>query len=99
MYVEPALQQASCPLLRQLLGYTTSNGGYYSPNSEDTPLVPWLKKHGIGHWKQAVLRPGWRTQRQLQAQGHCEGDVGHSTASREGQPLVQLRPIAADAKL
>jgi hypothetical protein len=31
-----------------MLGYTTSNGGNYGPNAEDTPLVPWLKKHGIG---------------------------------------------------
>ena len=36
------------------------------------------------------LRRGWRTQRELEGQGHCEGDTGHTTGSRDGQPLVTL---------
>jgi hypothetical protein len=52
--------------------------------------VAWLKKHQIGEWSDVPLQAGWRTQRELQGQGHCEGDVGHTTASRPGQPLVTL---------
>ena len=84
------MEVSTCPIERQMLGYTTSCGGNYSPNAEDTPLVPWLKKHRIGEWATVPLRRGWRTQRELEAQGHSEGDTGHTTASREWQPLVTL---------
>ena len=90
LYVEKAMERASCPILRQMLGYTTSCGGCYAPNAEDTPIVPFLKRHGIGEWADVALTPGWRTWRELQAQGHTEGDVGHTTDSRPGWPLVRL---------
>ena len=90
LFVERAMAVATCPIERQMLGYTTSCGGNYGPNAEDTPLVPWLKKHQIGGWSDVELRLGWRTQRELEGQGHCEGDTGHTTGSRDGQPLVTL---------
>ena len=79
-----------CPVKRQMLGWTSSNLGLCGPNSEDTPLVPWLKKHEIGEWRQAQLRAGFRTVREAEAQGVLEGDAGHTTDSRPTQPLVGL---------
>lgn len=90
MFVEKALARSTCPIERQMLGYTTSCGGNYGPNAEDTPIVAWLKRHQVGSWSDVPLLPGWRTQRELQGQGHSEGDVGHTTASRPGQPTVVL---------
>jgi hypothetical protein len=47
MYVEPALQAATCPVVRQLLGESTSSAGLYLPTAEDTPLRRWLLEHGF----------------------------------------------------
>ena len=46
LYVEPALSAARCPIVRQLLGDTTSSSGLYHPSSADTPLRAWLQQHG-----------------------------------------------------
>ena len=90
MYVEPAMAACRCPVKRQMLGWSSSNLGLCGPNSEDTPLVPWLKKHGIGEWAQATLRLGFRTIRDGERQAVLEGDAGHTSDSRVGQPLVGL---------
>ena len=45
---------SQCPVLKQMLGYTSSNGGLYQPNCADTPLRPWLHSIGVdgelAHW-------------------------------------------------
>ena len=38
MYVEPSLQRLSCPILRQLLGWSSSHDGMYSGSGLDVPL-------------------------------------------------------------
>ena len=76
-----------------MLGWTSSNAGLCGPNAMDTPLVPWLKRHGLGAAGQPLEMP-FGSVRAGEAQ-RCnktfEGDVGHSTASRPGQSLVLLR--------
>ena len=47
MYVEPALAAARCPILRQLLGWTTSNAGLWRPTVADAPLLGWLRRNRI----------------------------------------------------
>lgn len=95
MFVEPAMQAASCPILRQMLGYTTSNAGLYQPNCADTPLRPWLHSLGIDeplgpsqerpHFgPNDGLLPVPMTVRELEAQGLFEGDAGHRTDPRVG---------------
>jgi hypothetical protein len=85
MYVEPAMSKATCPILKQMLGYTSSNAGLYQPNSADTPIRPWLHSIGIDEplGPAAAKRPDFgsldglmplpRTVRELEAQGLFEG--------------------------
>ena len=97
MYVEPAMERARCPVLMQLLGYTSSNSGLYQPNAVDTPLRPWLH-HACGitdplgpdvhrpefGWSRDGFGPLPLTVRELESQGSFEGDTGHSTRARAG---------------
>lgn len=45
--MEPALAAARCPILRQLLGWTTSNAGLWRPTVADAPLLGWLRRNHI----------------------------------------------------
>lgn len=99
--VETAYATERCPLKKQMMRHTTSNMGLCGPSPEDTPLVPWLHKHGIkplpgcatwGEVTGAELRRTVADRRHGGSRmgGALEGDFGHSTASRPGQPMVSL---------
>ena len=100
MNVEIAIATETCPLKKQMMRFTTSNMGLCGPSPEDTPLVPWLHKHGItpldgcATWGGVTgneLRPlADRRAGGSRMGGALEGDFGHSTASRAGQPFVEL---------
>ena len=47
LYVEPALSHAQCPIVRQLLGATSSQAGLVRPCGADTPLQEWLLAHNF----------------------------------------------------
>jgi ectoine hydroxylase len=38
---------ADCPVIKQLLGWTHTNNGIFSPKAEDVPLREWMQKHGV----------------------------------------------------
>jgi hypothetical protein len=48
LYVEPAMERATCPVVKQLLGATSSSVGLFHPHSADCPLAYWLAKHQLG---------------------------------------------------
>ena len=48
LYVEPAMERATCPVVRQLLGATSSGAGLFRPHAADCPLAYWLTKHQLG---------------------------------------------------
>jgi hypothetical protein len=93
MYAEPAHAAASCPVLKQLLGHTTSNRGCWRPTVADAPLLGWLRRHEIPpppagparatRWASAPLSRGGRTLREREVEGVLAGDVGHATTSRQ----------------
>ena len=102
MYVEPAMSKATCPILKQMLGYTSSNAGLYQPNSADTPIRPWLHSIGIDEpLGPAAKRPDFgaldglmplpRTVRELEAQGLFEGTT--TLFSQTPPPSLQTRSI------
>ena len=82
MYVERALEWATCPVLRQMLNWHSSCAGYWSPNSDDQPLLVWLNHHGLPPGeKGAKLAPAW-------AYGDgTKGDDGHASVPRPGPTL------------
>lgn len=49
MDVGGALQgdTAACPVTKQLLGWTITNNGIFSPKAEDVPLREWMERHGM----------------------------------------------------
>ena len=47
MYVEPTIRRISCPILKQLLGCTTSHQGLFDGNGADQPLRQWLHDYGV----------------------------------------------------
>ncbi len=49
LYVEPAMNRAKCPVVRQLLGATSSSVGLFQPAGVDTPLALWLHQHRLGY--------------------------------------------------
>ena len=93
--MERAYATVRCPLQRQMLGHTTSNMGLCGPSAEDTPLVPWLAKHGIAprfaHWNEEPVPLPSPDRRNGGGGNALEGDVGHATSSRAGERLVDLR--------
>ena len=109
--VEAAISVETCPLKKQMMRFTTSNMGLCGPSPEDTPLVPWLYKHGIEPLEYNCATWGGVTGNELRPLadrrtggsrmgGALEGDFGHSTASRAGQPFVELaRKPSATPKL
>ena len=60
LWIGPLLVRLRCPVLKQLCGTSTSNNGWWSPSSIDTPLRAWLyaaglrENHGIG-WDESPL--------------------------------------------
>lgn len=48
LYVEPAMERATCPVVKQLLGATSSSAGLFRPASADCPLAYFLAKHQLG---------------------------------------------------
>jgi hypothetical protein len=97
--VEAAHATATCPILKQMMRHTTSNMGLCGPSPEDTPIHPWMVKHGIeplpygASWAtslNASLSPADARRGGARLGGALEGDTGHSTESRPGQPLVEL---------
>ena len=47
MFVETAMHAARCPIVRQLLGESTSAAGLYLPTAEDAPLRRWLVENSF----------------------------------------------------
>ena len=47
MFVEPTIRRISCPILKQLLGCTTSHQGLFDGNGADQPLRQWLHDYGV----------------------------------------------------
>ena len=45
LYVEPAMARATCPVVKQLLGATSSSAGRFRPAADDMPLARWLHEH------------------------------------------------------
>ena len=81
MYVEAALQVATCPVLRQMLGWHSSNDHLWGAATvEDTPLLAWLAAHDLPPG--AGVSVGLPASRGLLDGGVLEGDDGHSSASR-----------------
>ena len=104
MYVEPAMSKATCPILKQMLGYTSSNAGLYQPNSADTPIRPWLHSIGIDEpLGPAAKRPDFgaldglmplpRTVRELEAQGLFEGTTTLSNPLPSPSPPLCKRVV------
>ena len=100
--VEAAHATATCPILKQMMRHTTSNMGLCGPSPEDTPIHPWMVKHGIeplpygASWAtslNASLSPADARRGGARLGGALEGDTGHSTESRPGQPLVELDSV------
>lgn len=87
MYVEDALEIATCPIQRQMLNWHSSCAGYWSPNVDDVPLLAWLNHHDLPPGqKGATLPPAW-------AYGDgTKADDGHSSRPRAKsmQPQVLL---------
>lgn len=48
MTIPDEVMERSDPIRRQLLGWSTSNNGRYSPTDADVPLREWLKEHRPG---------------------------------------------------
>jgi hypothetical protein len=84
------------------------NAGLYQPNSQDTPLRPWLLHQCGLHdplgpdaarpefgWASDGLSPVPGTVREMEAAGAFEGDTGHSSRCRPGATIFSRR----DAKL
>ena len=95
----PAMIVDRCPILKQMMRHTTSNMGLCGPSPEDTPIHPWMLKHGIeplpygASWAtslNASLSPADARRGGARLGGALEGDTGHSTESRPGQPLITL---------
>ena len=42
------MARATCPIVRQLLGATSSSVGLFRPAGADTPLAQWLHEHELG---------------------------------------------------
>eukprot|EP01046_Picozoa_sp_COSAG06_P072743 COSAG06_NODE_21423_length_757_cov_1.258359_2_plen_83_part_01 len=42
------MERATCPVVKQLLGATSSSVGLFHPHSADCPLAYWLAKHQLG---------------------------------------------------
>lgn len=38
---------AECPVIKQLLGWTHTNNGIFSPKAEDVPLRGWMEQNGV----------------------------------------------------
>eukprot|EP01043_Picozoa_sp_COSAG02_P005996 COSAG02_NODE_167_length_31944_cov_19.552237_3_plen_126_part_00 len=43
------MNRAKCPIVRQLLGATSSSVGLFQPGGADTPLSLWLDQHRLGY--------------------------------------------------
>jgi ectoine hydroxylase len=105
LYVEPALSRARCPILRQLLGVTSSQAGLIRPGGADTPLQQWLVAHKLASTAgggQGRGHPGntrWRGVGEGSpvmevAVRMRQGDIGgHSTRPRHsGRASLRVEP-------
>jgi hypothetical protein len=93
MYVEDALEVATCPIQRQMLNWHSSCAGYWSPNVDDVPLLAWLNHHGLPPGQKGdTLAPAW-------AYGDgTKADDGHSSRPRPVSMLPQVL-LGLDAML
>ena len=78
MFVEPTMAQTSCPIVRQLLGYSTQNAGLYHGNGLDVPLRQWLRDRGVDGFGLGSDGPGGGHK----PMSRSDGDVGHATLPR-----------------
>ena len=89
MYVEAALQVATCPVLRQMLGWHSSNGARWmglNDNIHDLPLLAWLSHHELPPGAGVPMpAPGWPLEIDAGSgfPGGIEGDDGHASYARE----------------
>ena len=101
MYVEPAMRDATCPVVRQLLGATTSSAGLYLPTAADTPLRAWIHEHGmddcrgVSYDNEVEPRQAWQDVGLLTppsaAAWQLDGDAGYTTAPRHPERAASGR--------
>ena len=81
---------ADCPVIKQLLGWTHTNNGIFSPKAEDVPLREWMQKHGV--LDEAVG---------IDTSNHGEplasyADTGYPWQSRRRQAFINATPPAEE---
>ena len=90
LYTEPALQRATCPVVRQLLGETTAASGLFLPTDDDTPLRLWLRTHlrrdnFAGHEHRVHARVGAGLTPRLLAGEGCQGSFPRHPGRAEAE--------------
>jgi hypothetical protein len=85
MWVEPSIERTSCPVVKQLLGATTTMAGLYGGNRHDMPLRNWLHSIGAdtGLGMNLKIADDWGARGMGDApSGGLDGDRGHATFPR-----------------
>ena len=85
MWVEPSIERTSCPVVRQLLGATTTMAGLYGGNRHDMPLRHWLHTIGAdtGLGMNLKIADDWGSRGMGEVpSGGLDGDRGHATHPR-----------------
>ena len=87
MFVEPIFGRLRCPVLRQLLGWTSSHQGHFGGSGLDVPLRQWLHDHGIDddHLGLGRIDRGGGLGNRVTANN--EGDVAHATFPRHPERI------------